>query len=284
MALTINRIHPIIGSEVTGINVADNLGDNAFQEIYQSWLDTGGVMVLRDQDITPEQHIEFSERFGELDPLEGQSVEPYLLPGHPEIYRVSNKVENGIKKGRQRAGAYWHSDNSHKERAAKASILHGIEIPPYGGDTLFSNMTVAFNALSPAMQEMLSGLRCIHDFEKAKSGSFKNETVTDRHLNTTPPISHPLVRTHPETGAKCLYLNAGVVTNFEGMTEEESKPLLDFLYAHCTRPEYVYRHNWRKNDLLVWDNRCTMHYAVVDYDGVGDRYMHRTTVFGDRPV
>lgn len=284
MSLSIQRIHPVIATEVSGVSVGKELTDDAFQRMYRAWLDGGGLLVIRDQDIDPEEHIAFSRRFGELDPLEGQTVVPYRLPGHPEIYRVSNKVKDGVKQGRQRAGTYWHSDNSHKEYAAKASLLHGIEIPPYGGDTLFADMAAAHAALSPGMQRLLAGLRCIHDFEKAKSGSFKNETVTDTHLNTTPAISHPLVRTHPETGAKCLYLNAGVVTHIEGMTAEESAPLLEFLYAHCTRPEFVYRHRWRTNDLLVWDNRRLMHYAVADYDGLGDRYMHRTTVWGDRPV
>lgn len=284
MSLSLNRLSPVVGIEATGIQVTQDLGDNAFKTLYDAWLESGGLLVLRDQQLTPEDHIAFSRRFGELDPLEGQTVAPYMLPGYPEIYRVSNKVKDGVKQGRQRAGTYWHSDNSHKERAAKASLLYGIEIPPYGGDTLFAGMTAAYDALSPAMQAMLDGLRCVHDFEKAKTGSFKNETVTESHLRTTPPISHPLVRTHPETGRKCLFLNAGVITHIEGMTVEESQPLLDFLYAHCTRPEFVYRHRWQQRDLLVWDNRCAMHYAVADYDGVGDRYMHRTTVFGDRPV
>lgn len=284
MSLSLNRLSPVVGIEATGIQVTQDLGDNAFKTLYDAWLESGGLLVLRDQQLTPEDHIAFSRRFGELDPLEGQTVAPYMLPGYPEIYRVSNKVKDGVKQGRQRAGTYWHSDNSHKERAAKASLLYGIEIPPYGGDTLFAGMTAAYDALSPGMQAMLDGLRCVHDFEKAKTGSFKNETVTESHLRTTPPISHPLVRTHPETGRKCLFLNAGVITHIEGMTVEESQPLLDFLYAHCTRPEFVYRHRWQQRDLLVWDNRCAMHYAVADYDGVGDRYMHRTTVFGDRPV
>ena len=284
MSLNLRRLSPVIGIEASGVQATRDLGDNAFGELYQAWLDSGGLLVLRDQDLTPEDQIAFSRRFGELDPLTGQTVEPYLLPGHPEIYRVSNKVQDGRKLGRQRAGTYWHSDNSHKERAAKASLLYGIEIPPYGGDTLFAGMAAAWRALSPTMQGMLDGLRCVHDFEKAKSGSFKNEDVTDRHLNTTPPIDHPLARTHPETGEKCLFLNAGVVTHIQGMTVEESAPILDFLYRHCTRPEFVYRHQWRTRDLLVWDNRSAMHYAVADYDGIGDRYMHRTTVFGDRPV
>lgn len=284
MTLSVRRLNPVIGIEVSGVQVTRDLGDNAFGTLYQAWLDSGGLMVLRDQELEPEDQIAFSRRFGELDPLKGQTVEPYLLPGHPEIYRVSNKVQDGRKLGRQRAGTYWHSDNSHKERAAKASLLYGIEVPEYGGDTMFAGMARAWEELSPTYRHMLDGLRCVHDFEKAKSGSFKNEQVTDSHLRTTPPVSHPLVRTHPETGKKCLFLNAGVVTHIEGMTVEESLPILDYLYRHCTRPEFVYRHQWRQRDLLVWDNRAAMHYAVADYDGVGDRYMHRTTVFGDRPV
>ncbi len=284
MTLNLRRLNPVIGIEASGVQATPDLSDDTFASLYRAWLESGGLLVMRDQHLTPDDQIAFSRRFGELDPLTGQTVEPYLLPGHPEIYRVSNKVADGKQLGRQRAGTYWHSDNSHKERAAKASLLYGIEVPEYGGDTLFAGMAAAWQALSPTLRDILKDLRCVHDFEKAKSGSFKNETVTDRHMNTTPAIDHPLVRTHPETGAKCLFLNAGVVTHFVGMTAEESAPLLEYLYRHCTRAELVYRHRWQVNDLLIWDNRAAMHYAVADYDGVGDRYMHRTTVFGDRPV
>jgi taurine dioxygenase len=205
----------------------------------------------------------------------------YLLPGHPEIYRVSNKIENGEAQGRAKAGTYWHSDLSYMAPAALASLLYGIEIPPAGGDTMFCGLHAAHDALSPRMRTMLEALNAVHDFGYASRASFKGGPASRQQLDATPPVEHPMITTHPETGRKALFVNPGFTSHIVDLHPAESRALLDFLFAHMTQPEFIYRHRWSANDLVIWDNRSTLHYAIADYDEVGERYMHRTTVMCD---
>ena len=272
---TVNRLSPVLGAEMIGADLSQPIDNAAFGHIRQAWLDSNGVMVFRDQDLTPEQHIGFSRRFG---PLEKHVLAKYLLPGYPEIYRVSNKVKDGVPQGREKAGTYWHSDLSYMNLPALASLLHGIEIPPVGGDTLFCSLYAAYDALSPALQSFLQGLSAIHDFGFASRGVFKSEQANRAQLDATPAVEHPVITTHPETGRKVLFVNPGFTSHIVGLHAAESRALLDFLFAHMTQPERIYRHRWSERDLVMWDNRCTMHCAIADYDGIGDRYMHRTTV------
>lgn len=274
------KLNPVIGAEMTGIDLAGPIGDNLYNEIIQAWNDANGVLILRDQNITPEQHIAFSARFGELEKLEGHTVAKYLLPGHPEIYRVSNKVIDGMPQGRKGAGTYWHSDMSYSRTPPTASLLHAIEVPPYGGDTIFACMYAAYDALSEPMKGFLGSLQAVHDFAVASKTGFRNEVITAGNLSVTPQQTHPVVRTHPDTGRKALFVNEGFTSHIQGMTRAESDAVLGFLFRHSTQPEFLYRHSYRENDLVIWDNRCAMHYAVMDYDGVHDRYMHRCTVIG----
>lgn len=258
-----------------GVDLSQPLDDEAFGDIRQAWLESNGIMVFRDQSLTPEQHIGFSRRFG---PLEKHVLAKYLLPGHPEIYRVSNKVRDGVPQGREKAGTYWHSDLSYMDPPALASLLYGIEIPPIGGDTMFCSLYAAYDALSPAMQDFLAGLSAVHDFGYASRGVFKAEQANREQLDATPAVEHKVVTTHPETGKKILFVNPGFTSHIVGLHPAESRALLDFLFAHMARPEFVYRHRWSERDLVMWDNRCTMHCAIADYDNTGERYMHRTTV------
>jgi taurine dioxygenase len=277
----------VAGAEVTGIDVSTDLSDEDFAALKQAWLDHNGILVIRGQALTPEQQLSFSRRFGplfgEAEPLQ-DTVKKYLMPGHPGIYRVSNKVEDGKPLGRARAGTYWHSDVSFRERPAMASILYAIEIPPVGGDTLFANMTAAYEGLSAAFRWKLEGLRAVHDFAVAAGMSYAPEVLERQDFDGQNRFIHPLVITHPETGRKALFVNPGFTAQLEGFALVESRALLAFLYQHATRPEFVYRHRWRQHDLLIWDNRCLMHYAIADYEGKGDRYMHRTTVIAQRPT
>jgi taurine dioxygenase len=275
MNFTVNPLSPALGAEIIGLDLAAELGEDAFAELRKAWLNAGGVAVVRDQTQTPEQHIAFSKRFGVL---EEHVLAKYLLPGHPEIYRVSNKVRNGEPQGREKAGTYWHSDLSYMRPPALASLLYAIEIPPTGGDTMFASMTAAHDALSPAMREMIAGLSAVHDFGYASRSVFKGERATADQLDAAPAVTHPVVKIHPETGRAALYVNPGFTSHITGLAPDESKAILDFLFRHSTRPEFIYRHRWQLHDLVIWDNRCTMHYAVADYDAVGERYMHRTTV------
>ena len=279
-----------LGAEVTGIDLGDGVGGNLVQALRQVWLDHGGVMVIRDQrNLSAEAHIAFGAAMGPLFGAPGEpplqdTVSRYIHPDHPEIYRVSNKLDaSGAPLGRKGAGTYWHSDVSFRGRPAAASILHGIEIPGIGGDTLFANMTKAFADLSEPMKALLRPLRAVHDFEVAARTQYAKPVVVEGDMSGANRAVHPVVRTHAETGAESLYVNPGFTLGLDGFDAEESRWMLEPLYRHATRPEYVYRHVWSPHDVVVWDNRSLMHYAVMDYGDV-PRYMERTTCIGERPV
>ena len=245
-------------------------------------------MVIRDQTLSTEQHIEFSSRFRPLFGAPGETplqdtVSRYLHPDHPEIYRVSNRTENGEPMGRAGAGTYWHSDVSFKQRPASASIMHAIEIPDIGGDTLFCNMTAAYEALSGAMKEMLAPLHAHHDFAQTAATQFAKPVVIEEDLKGDNRAVHPVVRTHGDTGRKSLYVNPGMTTGLDNFDDEESAVLLGFLFDHATQPEFTFRHHYRQGDVVMWDNRSLMHYAINDY-GDQPRYMERTTSIGEKPA
>ena len=278
MGFAINSLSPVLGAEVVGLDLASPISDFEFTELNQAWLDHNGVLVIRDQTLTPDEHIAFSKRLGEL---EVHVVGQFLLNGYPEIYRVSTKVDDdGRPMGNPESGRYWHSDLSYLERPSKASLLYALELPPSGGDTMLASMYAAYDSLSPTMKEMLEGLTAVHDLGHV-GRLFSTGGPSLEQTARTPPVEHPVVRTHPETGRKALFVNPGFTTHIVQLTRSESDALLEFLFAHATKPEFVYRHRWRLNDLLVWDNRCTVHHAVHDFHGTGHRHMHRTTVLGE---
>jgi taurine dioxygenase len=281
MGFTINTLSPVLGAEVVGLDLSSPLSDAEFQEINQVWLDHNGVVVFRGQVLTPEEHIAFSRRLGDL---EEHVVGQFLLDGYPQIYRVSTKVdEDGKPMGNPESGRYWHSDLSYVKPPAKASLLYALEMPPSGGDTMVASMNAAYESLSLTMQQMLDGLTAVHNFDQvnkffATSGPNQSQTAL------TPPVEHPVVRTHPETGRKALFVNPGFTTHIVELARSESDAVLEFLFAHITKPEFIYRHRWQVNDLLMWDNRCTVHHAVHDFYGTGHRHLHRTTVLGESAV
>lgn len=285
MEFTTTRLCPAIGAEITGLDVSDTPSGNLVGAIRQALNNAGGLLVLRDQNLKPEQHVAFSRCFG---PLFGEAeqlqdtVKPYLHPDFPQIYRVSNKVVEGKPQGRVRAGTYWHSDVSFRKKPAMYSILYGIETPPLGGDTVFTNMTLAYEALSDAMKAMITPLTAVHHFAGATNAAWSHENVPENDLDGTNVAEHPVVRVHADTGKKSLFVNPGNTSHLVSFSPEESEALLDFLYAHAIRPEFQYRHRWSPQDLVMWDNRCTLHYAIADY--TSDRYMHRTTVIGEEPM
>lgn len=276
-----------LGVEVTGIDVSA-ISDDDFKELRAQWVQADGFAVVRDQNLTPETQTDFSRRFG---PLFGEddhfqdSVKPFLHPEFPTIYRVSNKKKaDGEALGRSRAGSYWHSDVSFRKHPAMASLLFGIEIPPIGGDTVFASTVAAYEALSPAMQELLSPLNAVHDFRVAanSSGSYSASDLASGDFDGQNAYLHPVVITHPESHKKALFVNPGFTSHLEGFDQAESSALLAIIHEHCQRPEFSYRHSWRPNDLLIWDNRATMHLAIQDY--TADRYLHRSTVIAEQPV
>ncbi|MBI3113821.1 MAG: TauD/TfdA family dioxygenase [Rhodospirillales bacterium] len=287
MDFTVKPLSPSLAVEITGLDLAQPLGANVIGAVRQAWLDAGGLLVVRGQRMNTEQHIRFSRQLGPLFGARGQpplqdTVSRYLHPEHPEIYRVSNKVEGGVAMGRARAGTYWHSDVSFRDRPAAASILNAIEIPAVGGDTLFADMAQAYAALSDTMKKTLAPLRAVHDFAVAAASQYAKPIVVEKDLEGGNRSVHPVVRTHAETGRKSLYVNPGFTSHLENFAADESRAILDYLYAHATRPEFVYRYRWQRGDVVIWDNRSLMHYAVADY-GDEPRYMERTTVIGERP-
>ena len=270
-----------LGAEIDGIDLA-HLTAEEFSKIRQAFLDHL-VIFFHDQELTPAQHKEFTARFGAL------SCMPYVkaLDEHPEIIAVLKEAD---EQKISVFGGAWHSDFSFLEEPPLGSVLYALDVPPYGGDTLWSNMYAAYDALSDGMKRLLDPLTALHSGSVYGVDGIPHDLRTSRSIaisRNNPEAdlerAHPVIRSHPETGRKALFVNPIYTTRFEGMTRDESKPLLEFLYAHATRPEFTCRFRWQKRALAVWDNRCAMHYAINDYDGQR-RLMHRTTIAGDRPV
>jgi taurine dioxygenase len=275
MPLSFRPLSYSLGAEVIGVDLARPIDDDRFSEIHEAFLQKG-ILLFRDQKITREQHIAFSRRFGELDRHETLPRDRH--PDYPELLLVTNVPKpNGKPSDSKYTGQLWHSDLSFTLVPALGSLLRGIDIPPVGGDTMFANMTMAYDTLSDGMKRMIADLHAVH------VGVRKIVDLTPDRAEETkkliPPIAQPVVRVHPETGRKALYIGEKV-SRFVDMTEEESRPLIDYLCRHATRPRFVYRHQWRANDILLWDNRCTMHVALGDYEEGERRHLERTTVKG----
>ena len=280
MRVDVRQLSPAIGVRVSGVDLSRPLDDSAFGEIRDAF-NHYSVIVVPGQDITPARQIAFSRRFGDL---EVHVLKDNVIEGQPEIFVVSNVRDADKPKGRAKAGWFWHSDFSYQEKPSLGSALYAIEVPDTGGDTMFASMYAAYDALSETMKGLLADLEAEHDFRQGYEKYTRHwaEPVPESAFAARPPVVHPVIRTHPETGRKCVYVNPGYTTRIMGMSREESEALLGFLHAHCTRPEFVYRHRWQVGDLVMWDNRSAMHHAIGDY-GDARRYMHRTTVAGDAP-
>ena len=277
-SIEVRPIAGAIGAEIHGIDLADSPSDEQFDTVRRAFLDHQ-VIFFRDQALDPDSHKELGRRFGEL------NIHGYYksLPGHPEILPVLKEPE-----ATENIGGVWHSDVTYLPEPALGSILYALEVPPAGGDTMFASQYHAYEALSDGMKEMLEGLRAIHSSDlftnKARRDAV-NATRTTKlaEIDETVESSHPVVRTHPETGRKCLFVNGAFTRRIDGWTVEESRPLLDYLYRQAARPEFTCRFRWRQGSIAFWDNRCTQHYALNDYQGYR-RTMHRVTLEGDRPV
>ena len=278
MALKLRKLSYPLGVEICDVDVAKPMSEQSFGEIYRAFLDNG-ILLFRNQDITREQHIEFSRRFGELDRHE--SLPRDRRKDHPELLMVTNEPKSdGSPSDTKYTGRQWHSDMSFTVEPSMGSLLRSFAVPEVGGDTLFANMYMAYDTLSDGMKKLIADLHGIHMSGTRKLAN--DNTGIDRmqeQKKLNPPVAQPVVRVHPETGRKALYIGEKV-KRFDGMTDEESRPLIDYLVRHATKPEFVYRHMWRKNDILVWDNRCTMHQALGDFDETQLRHMERTTVLG----
>ncbi len=279
--ITVTRLTSALGAEISGVDLGVALGNDAFATVHKALLDHC-VIFFRDQVMTPEQQIAFARRFGPI------SIHPFAasIEGHPEVMRVFKEKDDKVN-----FGGGWHSDMTFFEKPPLGSVLYAKEVPPAGGDTMFANQYLAYDALSAGMKRTLDGLNAVHSANAQYGVDGMSEANRHNDQRSMKPktsddakaeMIHPVVRTHPETGRKTLYVNIGFTQRFEGWTKEESRPLLRWLYEHCAKPEFTCRFQWRKNSVAFWDNRCAQHYALNDYHG-HRRDMHRVTVEGDRP-
>lgn len=263
----------VIGAEVRGLDLSAPLSENAFADLNRAFLDHQ-VLFFRDQRLSPRQYCEFAERFGPLqdymfaDGLEG-------FPFITEIVKTETETES--------FGSFWHSDSAYTERPPKITMLYARQVPPRGGDTLFADMYGLYDDLSDGLKRTLSKLRAVNSASVVPRDEDIYEAVKSKNSDKSDQFAiHPVIRSHDETGREAVYVNSIHTLGFDGMTREESLPLLDYLYRRVSRPEYSFRLNWQADTLAMWDNRCTQHYALNDYHGYR-RVMHRIIIEGDVP-
>ena len=274
--MRINRLCYALGAEIRGIDIAGEVSDARIAEIREAW-HAHHVIVFRGVDWSPSRHVAFSRRFG---PLDNHAATPHdTLDGFPELLEVTNKPKNGQPSQTRNTGRNWHSDYSYTGRPAAVSMLYCTEKPSVGGDTLFCNMARAYDGLSEKMKGIVADLQSVYDFNLVSGVGKRDPLKIAELLKINPPIAHPCVRVHPESGVKALYVSERT-SHFDGMTRAESAPLIRFLCEHATRDENVYRHRWRVGDLVCWDNRTTMHKALADFEQSEPRHMLRTTLQG----
>jgi len=275
--ITVAPVAATLGAEIGNVDISQELDDETIAEIRRA-LNENCVIFFRDQELTPEQHLKFGKRFGTLnmhDQVKG-------MDDYPEVIEVRKEPED-----ERNFGGAWHGDVTYLEEPPLGTILYALEVPDVGGDTLWANQYIAYDTLSSGMREMLDRLTVMHTPAKIY-GLYSQDWSKDSSVKSSPSAAaeyeteHPLIRTHPETKRKLLYVSGLFTPRFKNMTEEESAPLLDFLMKQATREEFTVRWRWKKGDVAFWDNRSTLHYALNDYSG-HRRVMHRVTINGDRP-
>lgn len=272
--MKVTRIAGALGAELWDVDLARPLPKDRLAELRRLWLEHL-VLFFRDQDLNEKQYLAFAQQIGE--PIEYPMLRG--LEGYPKITEVK-KLEHE----RVAFGGIWHTDTAYLERPPMASMLLAREVPPAGGDTLFANMYLAFDSLSSGLKDLLKGLKAVNSSTKADASKTREDRIRSDGIPASDFVAeHPVVRTHPETGRKALYVNSGHTVRFAGWTEDESAALLRFLFDWQTRPEFTCRFAWRPGSLALWDNRCVQHNPVNDYHG-HRRVMHRITLAGDVPA
>jgi taurine dioxygenase len=266
----VHPLTPTIGAEVSGIDLGKGLDDATFAEIDKAFLDHK-VLFFRDQHVPSERHVEFCRHFGELE------LHPFLphKPGIPEMVVFTHDRDH---RGTENQ---WHSDVTWRQEPSLGSMLRAVEVPAVGGDTLFADMEAAYDALGERMKEMLDGLVAVHDFARV-FGYGKSADELTKLREQYPPAEHPVIRTHPVSGRKSIYVNVGFTSHIRGLRPDESQQLLQQLYRQAWHPEVQCRFHWEPDSFALWDNRCVQHYAVSDY-WPERRVMERVTIVGDRP-
>ncbi len=273
-------LHPGFGIEVLDLDLSSPASDAAVDELVQA-VDKHSLILVRGQKLTHERHVEISRRFGSL---LTHVLKQFLTTGLPEIYVLSNVSENGKPIGNHKEGWNWHSDLSYVAEPSMGSLLYAVEVPPVGADTLFASMHLAYENLPEKTQARIRGMSATHSYAGYYGKAFADrEPLTDEQKARTPDVVHPVVRTHPTTGRLSLYVGQDIVKQINDLPAEESTGLLAELNAHAIQDAFTYRHVWQQGDLIIWDNRSTMHCATPYEDTRYRRVMHRTTVAGDRP-
>jgi len=280
MPLTLTKLGPALGIAAEGLDLRQPLDAGNAEALRRALLDNL-VLCIRGQNLTPPAYLEAMRAFGT--PM----TQTRIASRHgeiPEITVLSSEDRDELGDGKRIVvGAHWHSDDSYKRVPCSLTLLYGAEVPPTGGDTQFTNMYAAYDDLSPAMKERIASLKVVHRYDSSRKGT-RVATLRPDESAELPDAIHPIVRTHPETGRKALYLNPNRMERIVGLERAESDRLLDELTTHATQPRYQYRHKWRQGDILIWDNRCTMHKANADYPEGSRRFMHRIIVEGTVPV
>ena len=282
-----------LGVRILGLDLSRPVTDSEFSDIYRAFLEYLVIFIPNPRALSPEQHRAFAERFGEVD------YAPFSYPFKTPTVDGHTEILLNVKEANDRSinvGGFWHTDVTYRDRPHKAGIIYAKEVPPFGGDTMFANQYLAYESLSPGLQRMLDGMSAEHTSGMLYGGESARFASVSRTQAPRPEdrkfaaslyskaeqteelrSEHPVVRTHPDTGRKALYVNRGFTTRFSDMTIEESRPLLEYLWQHASRPEFACRYKWSTNDIGVWDNRCALHYALNDYSG-HRREMHRISV------
>ena len=281
--ITVSKLHPHVGAEIIGVDLRHPLDEMSFEIIREAW-NQHTVLVLRDQRIDDEQQVEFASRFGTL-----EETTFTVAADNPYIYKLSNVDDEGnvLPVGSKKrlfldVNARWHTDSSFRPIPALGSILSARKVPAKEhGDTAFASMRVGWETLPDERKRALEGLVAVHDYSYSV-GLFGDKLIPKSEMDSVPPVRHPLVRTHPPTGLRSLFVS-GHIERIDGMPVEEGRALVAELIEWCTRPEYVYRHRWRQYDLVMWDNRCTLHRATA-IPTPEPRLMHRATIAGEGPV
>jgi len=273
----VTRVAGALGAEVRGIDLSKPMSDEEFSQLHGAFVEHL-VLFLPDQILTPQALVDFAGRFGEIIPTRFEPpFDTPMIDGFPEIYLVSKEADSPSAN----IGGFWHADVTYRERPNLASVGYVTEAPDFGGDTMYSNLYLAYQTLSPGMRRMLDGLSAIHASNMPHSGGLRSAAVDRRHAPQAQDMTlkvkdlekelvetvHPVVRRHPDSGRKLLYVNRGFTSRFVGMTEDESLPLLEFLWAHMERPEFTCRYRLQKHGVVIWDNRSLLHYALNDYYG-----------------
>jgi taurine dioxygenase len=275
LGLTLEPLSPSIGSVIHGIDLREDLSDEMIAAVRNTLVERK-VIFFRDQDITTAQHLNFARKFGDLE-------EHPFAPSKPDFPEIVAITHNRESKGRENI---WHSDVTWRLEPSLGSILRAVEVPGNGGDTLFANMEMAYDELPDDIREKIDGATAMHDFPSFRAMLQKrglSEEEIEEYNKQYPNAHHPVVRTHPESGRKSIYVNRAFTQYINGMEREESDGLLEFLYSRAATPEYQCRFQWQENSLAFWDNRSAQHYAVSDY-WPAVRRMERATIIGDKPV